>query len=778
MHRILLVSLLAAVSLFGQVTVTDTLKVAAGNQNFNGTVVVTSPTMTYSGTTYLPGSKSISVSNGAFTTTLWPNVGATPTGTTYRVTYTPRQVGAEPIAPWTEVWEVDTSLCTSPTVCTVAQIRKASAISSPSGNVLTNPMTTNGDLIYWNNGLKRLAIGSAGQHLVVSAGLPAWAAAGEPAITAGTTGQYWRGDKSWQTLDKSAVGLGNVENTALSTWAGSANITTLGTISTGTVPYSLLSSAPWTISGSDVTRSSGSVLLGGATNLDGNSLEVLGGIASRGSAATAYDGFTIRKNAAISSSNIHYAWSHRDNDKDLWLYSTNGSTFKNWIKVLHDTNAIDFADGRVTLNSTGIGLNGSTSGTVTLRPAAIAGTYTLILPSTAGTNGYCLKTDGTGTLSWGVCGTGSEMPYPGAGIAVSTGSAWSTSVAIGTDIQAYDADLAAVAGLSTAGIVARTGAGTAAARTIQAGSLVSVTNGDGASGDPSIDVDDTVVTTFLSGTADPTGACTMGTKYHRTDTDETWECPNTAWVKQLGSSHVHAAADTTSGTFDAARIPTLAGSKIDSADKLGTGDKFPMATALGTSGNCVQWGAAGLTDAGAPCGTGSGGGTTGLYSGTIDFGSIADGSCASGTFTATGLTTGKTLALSLPSGIDAGLVGTALASAADTAQVRLCNFSGAAVDPASAVYKVREMDALGYLTGSAAVNLGEIPDGGSVTTTITVTGASTGDNVAPGWPSALNTGLSGVMYVSAANTVTVRVFNWSGAAVDPDELTYAVAITK
>jgi hypothetical protein len=34
-------------------------------------------------------------------------------------------------------------------------------------------------------------------------------------------------------LDKSAVGLGNVENTALSTWAGSTNITTLGTIATG-----------------------------------------------------------------------------------------------------------------------------------------------------------------------------------------------------------------------------------------------------------------------------------------------------------------------------------------------------------------------------------------------------------------------------------------------------------------------------------------------------------------------------------------------------------------
>ena len=34
-------------------------------------------------------------------------------------------------------------------------------------------------------------------------------------------------------ITKSAVGLGNVENTALSTWAGSSSITTLGTIATG-----------------------------------------------------------------------------------------------------------------------------------------------------------------------------------------------------------------------------------------------------------------------------------------------------------------------------------------------------------------------------------------------------------------------------------------------------------------------------------------------------------------------------------------------------------------
>ncbi len=39
---------------------------------------------------------------------------------------------------------------------------------------------------------------------------------------------------------KGDVGLGNVENTALSTWAGSTNITTLGTIATASIPESKL----------------------------------------------------------------------------------------------------------------------------------------------------------------------------------------------------------------------------------------------------------------------------------------------------------------------------------------------------------------------------------------------------------------------------------------------------------------------------------------------------------------------------------------------------------
>src|SRR3989344_293161 len=58
-------------------------------------------------------------------------------------------------------------------------------------------------------------------------------------LVIGTDVQAWDADlDSWSAIapasvDKSYVGLGNVEDTALSAWAGTANLTTLGTITTG-----------------------------------------------------------------------------------------------------------------------------------------------------------------------------------------------------------------------------------------------------------------------------------------------------------------------------------------------------------------------------------------------------------------------------------------------------------------------------------------------------------------------------------------------------------------
>jgi hypothetical protein len=60
----------------------------------------------------------------------------------------------------------------------------------------------------------------------------------------------------------------------------------------------------------------------------------------------------------------------------------------------------------ITLNgTTGIttpadSFQGSVSGVVKVQPASAAGTWTMTLPTTAGTSGYVLSTDGTGITSW------------------------------------------------------------------------------------------------------------------------------------------------------------------------------------------------------------------------------------------------------------------------------------------------------------------------------------------------------------------------------------------
>jgi hypothetical protein len=78
---------------------------------------------------------------------------------------------------------------------------------------------------------------------------------------------------------------------------------------------------------------------------------------------------------------------------------------------------------------------------------------------------------------------------------------------IGTHVQAWDSDLDALASVSGTGLLARTGAGTASARTIVAADArLTVTNGDGVSGNPSVGVGVlsvvTKTTTYLITSAD------------------------------------------------------------------------------------------------------------------------------------------------------------------------------------------------------------------------------------------------------------------------------------
>lgn len=106
-----------------------------------------------------------------------------------------------------------------------------------------SPVTTSGTLTAaWNTQTANTVFAGPGSGGAAAPTFRALVAADLPASAVLTTGSY--SDPAWLTLTKSKVGLGNVENTALSTWSGSANINTIGTLVNGSVPWANVSGKP------------------------------------------------------------------------------------------------------------------------------------------------------------------------------------------------------------------------------------------------------------------------------------------------------------------------------------------------------------------------------------------------------------------------------------------------------------------------------------------------------------------------------------------------------
>lgn len=83
-----------------------------------------------------------------------------------------------------------------------------------------------------------------------------------------------------------------------------------------------------------------------------------------------------------------------------------------------------------------------------------------------------------------------------------------------------------------------------------------------------------------------------------------------------------------------------------------------------------------------------------------------------------------------------------------------------------------------YLTAAVELDFPEIAAGAcGAEMTLALAGTAVGDAVAPGWP-ALEAGLLGMMRVSGAGTVAVRLCNLSGAASDPVAAVFRAMVVK
>jgi hypothetical protein len=159
----------------------------------------------------------------------------------------------------------------------------------------------------------------------------------EPSITSGTTSQYYRGDKTFQTLDKSAVSLGNVDNTS----DASKPVSTATSTALGLKQDTL-------VSGTSIKTVNGTSLLGsGDLTTNPKTLASVNGSNLTGTANQISASVLIPANTLVTNNTIYIKG---------FANKTAGSTTSTPRIYINSTNSLTGA----TLLSTGLPMNATT----------------------------------------------------------------------------------------------------------------------------------------------------------------------------------------------------------------------------------------------------------------------------------------------------------------------------------------------------------------------------------------------------------------------------------
>lgn len=331
------------------------------------------------------------------------------------------------------------------------------------------------------------------------------------------------------------------------------------------------------------------------------------------------------------------------------------------------------------------------------------------------------------------------------------------SLVPGTDVQAYDADLASIAANTTGGFLTRTASNTYTARTITGtAGQITVTNGDGVSGAPTISLPSTITqATTFSQALTTQGNFTFGTS-------------GSVLNGTTGSIGLTATGTNQSITFTptgtgAARVVVTGTSSSDndvlnlrvSQNGAGTGVALNFVPESGAESKLAQIIARrtsvanGYTDIDFTSWNGTGAESRmKLVGGATGAGGLAIYPTTTSTSTITG-------ALTVAGGLG-------VAGRTSTATLNTGGTNGSTIDLVA--------------SATGTLDFGSISAASSADLTITVTGASTGDSVHLGLPASPTAGIIFNAFVSASNTVTVRAFNITAGAIDPASATYRVTV--